>query len=89
MRVCAGVWVWACLCVDVSVCAGVSSGRVCVWMCLCVQVYQVGVSVCSGVWVCGLSVQVCGCGQVCVCRCVGVGVCLHMCSVWGDLNHTL
>ena len=60
-----------------------------------------------------VSGQVCGCGlsgcanvwsgQVCVCKCVGVGVsvcrcvgvsagvwvCLHMCSVWGDSNHIL
>ena len=71
--------VYRCVGVGVSVCGCVCVCRCMKWACLCVQV-------CGYV---GVSVQVCGCGQVCVCRCVGVGMCLHMCSVWGDLNHTL
>ena len=49
VSVCAGVWMWACLCVQVCGC-----GRVCVYRCV-------------GVWAC---LQVCGCGCVCAGVCV-------------------
>ena len=83
LSVCAGVWVWTCLSVQVCGC-----GRVCV--CRCVGV---DVSECASVWVwtC-LSVQVCGCGRVCVCRCVGVRVsvqvyvCVCICAVCGAIR---
>ena len=37
----------------------------------------------------GVSVKVCGCVCASVDACTGVWVCLHMCIVWGDLNHII